>query len=367
MNIETTARLRGRALDRFHLRHVLAGAAIATVLCLQPVAAAAEDAAAASLPKVALFTTGGTIQSKGEHRQKLMEYGAGRVTPQELLDDLPELELLAKLEVTEISNIGSGGMNTELLLELAQGLNAALAEPDVAGAVVTHGTGTLEETAYFLNLTVRSDKPVVVVGAMRPFTAVSRDGPFNLYNAVRVAATPEARGYGVMILLDDTINAARDTTKTNTYRVETFVARDLGPLGFADSDRVTFYRRPIYRHTHRSEFDVTNLTSLPRVDVNYVYQESDDAVIDSFIASGAKGIVLTSGSREAVKRGREQGVVFVRSDRKGAGRVMRSARVAESGAVTSDNLPPHKARILLRLALTRTEDPEEIQRMFDEY
>jgi len=333
-------------------------------------AAGAEDAPArpaAALPRVALFTTGGTIQSKGDHRQKLMEYNAGRVTPDELLADLPELATIAQLKVTEISNIGSGGMSTELLLKLAQELNKALADPGVNGAVVTHGTGTLEETAYFLNLTVRSDKPVVVVGAMRPFTAVSRDGPFNLYNAVRVAALPDARGYGVMILLNDTINAARDTTKNNTYRVDTFVARDMGPLGFADSDRISFYRRPVYRHTSRSEFDVTNVTSLPRVDITYGYQEADGTAIDAFVAAGAKGVVLTGGSRDAIERGQKQGVVFVNSDRKGSGRVMESERVAERGLVTADNLPPHKARILLRLALTQTTDPAAIQRMFNEY
>ena len=344
----------------------------AALLALLPFAACAPDALGAdgppgALPRVALFTTGGTIQSKGDHRQKLMEYNAGRVTPEELVADLPELNGLAQLEVTEISNIGSGGMTTELLLKLAKSINAALADPGVSGAVVTHGTGTLEETAYFLNLTVQSEKPVVVVGAMRPFTAVSRDGPFNLYNAVRVAALPEAGGYGVMILLNDTINAARDTTKNNTYRVDTFVARDVGPLGFADSDRVTFYRKPLYRHTSSSEFDVSGLESLPRVDITYGYQDSDGTAIDAFVAAGAQGIVLTGGDREAIERGQTKGVVFVNSDRKGSGRVMQSERVAERGLVTSDNLPPHKARILLRLALTKTTDPKEIQRIFNEY
>jgi L-asparaginase len=196
---------------------------------------------------------------------------------------------------------------------------------------------------------------------------VSRDGPFNLYNAVRVAAQPDARGYGVMILLNDTIGSARDTTKGNTYRVDTFVAREVGPLGYADSDRIVFYRKPVYRHTTRSEFDVTNLETLPRVDVTYAYQESDGAAIDAFVAAGAEGIVLTSSDRDAVERGRARGVVFVNSDRKGSGRVMLSDRVAARGLVTADNLPPHKARMLLRLALTKTKDPAEIQRMFNEY
>jgi L-asparaginase len=343
-----------------------------TLMALLPLVACTAESngaenAAANLPRVALFTTGGTIQSKGDHRQKLMEYNAGRVTPDELVGDLPELASIARVEVTEISNIGSGGMTTELLLKLAKAVNAALADPGVSGAVVTHGTGTLEETAYFLNLTVSSAKPVVVVGAMRPFTAVSRDGPFNLYNAVRVASLPEATGYGVMIMLNDTINAARDTTKNNTYRVDTFVARDLGPLGFADSDRISFYRKPLYRHTAGSEFDVSSLDTLPRVDVTYGYQESDGMAIDAFVAAGAKGIVLTGGDREAIERGQAHGVVYVNSDRKGSGRVMQSERVAERGLVTSDNLPPHKARILLRLALTKTTDAKEIQRIFNEY
>lgn len=322
---------------------------------------------ASPLPEVGLFTTGGTIQSKGAHRQKLMEYDEGRVTPAELLGDLPELTQLAHVSVTEEANVGSGNVDAKVLLKLAKDINAYLARPDTFGAVVTHGTTTLEETAYFLNLTIKSDKPVVVVGAMRPWTAVSRDGQFNLYNAVRVAADPQARGYGVMILLNDEINAARDTTKGNTYRVDTFVARDLGPIGYADSDRIAFYRRPTYRHTTNSEFDVGGLETLPRVDVTYAYQESDGAVIDAFVAAGARGIVLTGSDADAVRRGIAEGVVFVQSDRKGSGRVVESERVAARGVVTADNLNPQKARVLLRLALTRTTDPKEIQRLFNEY
>jgi len=339
-------------------------AGLAVLLALLPVRA---DTATAALPEVRLFTTGGTIQSKGAHRQKLMEYSDGKVSPSELVDDLPELRDIARLSYAEISNIGSGGIDTPKLLLLAQQINAWLAQPEAAGAVVTHGTATLEETAYFLNLTVKSDKPVVVVGAMRPYTAVSRDGPMNLYNAVRVAATPAVRDMGVMILLNDEINAARDTTKGNTYRVDTFVARDAGPLGFADSDRIVFYRRPTSRHTAHSEFDVAKLSTLPRVDVLYAYQEADDAAIKGFVAAGARGIVGSGGYSEPLAALKGQGIVVVQSDRKGSGRVVKSEKVAAKGQVTADNLPPHKARILLRLALTRTTDPVEIQRMFDEY
>lgn len=324
-------------------------------------------AQAASLPQVKMFTTGGTIQSKGAHRQKLMEYSDGKVTPEELIADLPELKDVATVSYEEISNVGSGNIDAETLLKLAKEINAWLAKPEATGAVVTHGTTTLEETAYFLNLTIKSDKPVVVVGAMRPYTAVSRDGPMNLLNAFRVAAAPQSKGMGVLIMLNDEINAARDTTKNNTYRVDTFIARDLGPLGFADSDRIAYYRRPLYRHTYKSEFDVSKLTTLPRVDILYAYQESDGAAIDGFIAAGAKGIVSSGGYGDALKKAQDKGIVIVQSDRKGSGRVVKSEKVAAKGQVTSDNLPPHKARVLLRLALTKTTDPKEIQRMFDEY
>jgi L-asparaginase len=329
--------------------------------------AALGAAQAADLPKVKIFTTGGTIQSKGAHRQKLMEYSDGKVSPEELIADLPELKEISDISYTEIANVGSPSMTTELLLKLAKSINAWLAQPESAGAVVTHGTSTLEETAYFLNLVIKSDKPVVLVGAMRPFTAVSRDGPFNLYNAVRVAGSPKAVGQGVMIMLNDEINAARETTKGNTYRMDTFVARDTGPLGYADSDQIVFYRKEITRHTSKSEFDVSNLTSLPRVDVTYDYQEAGRTAIDAFVAAGAKGVIVTGGGRDAIKDGQAKGVVFVASDRKGSGRVVESEKQAALGIVTSDNLAPHKARILLRLALTKTTDPKEIQRMFNEY
>ena len=328
------------------------------------------DAANRALPKVALFTTGGTIQSKGAHRQKLTEYNDGKVTPAELLEDLPELASLAQVDVTEISNIGSGGMNTALQLKLVKGINAALARPDVAGAVVTHGTGTLEETAYFLQLTVKSDKPVVVVGAMRPWTAISRDGPLNLYNAIRVAATPAAAGKGVMVLLNDTIHSARFVTKNNTTRVETFVSREIGPIGYADSDGVNFYRMPLTRFTAKSEFDVSKLDALPAVDIVYGYQEASRAPIDALVAEGVKGIVFADSSPEfgkAIQAAQAKGVVIVQSDRKGSGRVITSERSAGRGVVSSDNLNAQKARILLRLALTKTTDAREIQRIFDTY
>ncbi len=334
------------------------------------VARAADAPPAASLPKIKLFTTGGTIQSKGAHRGKLSEYNEGRVTPAELIADLPELKAIADVSTEEIANIGSGGITTDHLLKLAKAINAWLATPAAVGAVVTHGTGTLEETAYFLQLTVKSEKPVVVVGAMRPWTALSRDGPFNLYNAVRTAATPEAVGKGVLVLLNDTIHSARFVTKNNTYRVETFVSREVGPLGYADSDRIVFYRAPLTRHTAKSEFDIAKLETLPDVDIVYGYQEASAAPLEALVAAGVKGIVLDD-SAPSFNRGASlalsKGIVVVQSDRKGSGRVVTSERTAGRGLITADNLNAQKARILLRLALTKTTEAKELQRIFNEY
>jgi L-asparaginase len=334
------------------------------------IACAAASAQAQGLPKVRVFATGGTISGYAPNRDMQYGYKPGSIPPDKLLADIPEAAKVADLSSEEIAETGSGGINTKILLKLAKQINAWLAQPDTAGAIVTHGTATMEETAYFLNLVIHSDKPVVLVGAMRPFTSISRDGPFNLYNAIRVAADPQARGNGVMILLNEEIQAARDVTKTNTERVNTFDTRDLGPIGFADEDRIVFYRRLLYRHTSKSEFNVDNLTTLPKVDICYGYQEGDRACIDAVVHAGAKGVVLDDnapGNRAAIKDARKKGVVFAQSDRKGSGRVLNAANVEQTGVVTADNLNAQKARMLLRLALTKTSDPNEIQRMFEEY
>jgi L-asparaginase len=205
---------------------------------------------------------------------------------------------------------------------------------------------------------------------MRPFTAISRDGPLNLYNAVRTAISPEARDKGVLVVLNDTIHSARFVTKSHTSHVETFVDRDIGPLGYTDSDRVVFYRTPLTRHTAQSEFDVSRLTSLPQVDIVYGYQEASPASITGLLKEHTSGLILNSSSpnyKPALKAAREQGVVVVASDRKGAGRLGHSAAGPAEGVITADNLNAQKARILLRLALSVTHDPMQIQRMFDEY
>ena len=325
---------------------------------------------AAELPVVKLFTTGGTIQSLGSDRLKLDDYSDGRIDGATIVENVPEASRLARIEVEEISAVSSLAMGAEQQLRLARGIMRELERPDVAGAVVTHGTTTLEETAYFLHLTVKTTKPVVVIGSMRPWSAISRDGPLNYLGAVRTVLTPEAAGKGVMVLLNGTIHSARFVTKTHTYHVETFVSRDVGPLGFADSDRVVFYRSPVTRHTGATEFDLSEIESLPQVDIVYGYQEASRASIDALTKEGVKGIVLADDSpayRNAVLEAKAAGVVVVQGSRKGAGRVVLSARAAARGEVTADNLNPQKARILLRLALTRTTDTKELQRIFNEY
>ena len=339
--------------------------AAALAAFLLPAAAPAQE-----LPVVKLFTTGGTIQSLGKDRLKLAEYREGRIDGATIVEAVPEASRLARIEVEAISAVSSTRMGAEQGLPLARQLTEELARPEVAGAVVTHGTTTLEETAYFLHLTVRTTKPIVVIGSMRPWTAVSRDGPLNFLGAVRTVLTPEAAGKGVLVLLNDTIHSARFVTKRHTYHIETFVSPDVGPLGFADADRVVLYRSPVTRHTADTEFDLDAIEELPQVDVVYGYQEASRAPIDALVEEGAKGIVLADGSpayRNAVLEAQAAGVVVVQGSRKGSGRMVLSDRAAARSEITADNLHPQKARILLRLALTRTTDARELQRIFNEY
>ena len=265
-------------------------------------------------------------------------------------------------------------------ITLANRINTIFGDdPDVKGVVVTHGTNTLEETAYFLNLTVKHDRPVIMVGAMRPATAISADGPLNLLNAIRTAVSPEARGKGVLVVMNDEINGARDVSKTNTYRVETFRAGELGLLGYVDGDTVSFYRSSTKRHTEHSEFDVSSVKELPKVDILYSYVQPSVALIKALLADGVRGIVfagtgaglLSTGEREALSPFLQMSIdsrpVVVRSNRTGNGRVVAQGEHDKWGMIPGDNLNPQKARILLMLALTKTQDRQEIKRMFQQY
>jgi L-asparaginase type II len=227
-----------------------------------------------NLPLVWVLSTGGTIAGAGASSTNLAEYKGGTILGEQLVKAVPEIQQYANVKVEQIVNIASPNITLGNLLTLANGINKIFAEdPNVAGVVVTHGTNTLEETAYFLNLTIKHDRPVIVVGSMRPSTAISADGPLNLLNGVRTAISPDARGKGVLVVMNDEINSARDVTKTNTYRVETFRSPELGYLGYVDEDKVSFYRASTKRHTVKSEFDVSGLRELPKVDIVYSYIE----------------------------------------------------------------------------------------------
>lgn len=331
------------------------------------------------LPRVALIITGGTIDSVGKDRLDLAWYieAGKRLGEGELLQQLPELESIARVEEFPFRRLPSHALVDKDWLDLVHTIHSIFDEDKADGIVITHGTNTIEETAYFLNLTLKTDKPVVVVGSMRPSSAISADGYLNLVNAIKVAADRNSRGRGALLVMNDTIYSGRDVTKNATYRVEAFQSRDLGPLGFADGDgKIVYYHQPLKKHTVDTEFDVRGLQSLPRVDMVISYVGADGTMIEAAAAAGAQGIVsaATGAGRPTPaedqafdKVYKEKGVLMCLCSRVASGRVVRSPGLAKRGFVAGDNLQPWKARALLALALTKTKDADEIQRMFDTY
>ena len=348
----------------------------ATVLAVVLFAAAP----AAQKPRVYVLSTGGTIAGQSASSTDLSNYKPGSILGEQLVKAVPQISEIADVRVEQIVNIPSHDITLANWLTLARRIQRILADdPAVAGFVITHGTNTLEETAYFLNLTIKSDKPVVLVGSMRPATAISADGPLNLLNAVRTAMSADARGKGTLIVMNDEIGGARDTTKTNTLRVETFKSPELGLLGYVDDDKVTFYRSTTKRHTANSEFDIAALSQLPKVAIAYSYVEPEPAMIRALVSAGVRGIVfagtgngaLSTVERDAIaeinKMAPSSRPVLVRSSRVGNGRVTATAQFDELNVIPADTLNPQKARILLMLALTKTADAKELRRIFAEY
>ena len=329
-----------------------------------------------SLPNVVVLATGGTIAGAAAS-DVTAGYTSGQVGVEELLNAVPQARKLANLRGEQISNIGSQDMNDEVWLKLATRVNELLAMPDVSGVVITHGTDTIEETAYFLNLVVRSDKPVVLTAAMRPATALSADGPLNFYNAVAVAANKNATGRGVLVVVNDWIHGAASLTKTSTTAVQTFMSPLSGLIGTVAYGTIEWYRNPIGKHGPSSDFSVTQSTVLPRVDVIMATEDMDGMLINASAAAGAKGIVIagvgngnmTKAALAALETQAKKGIVCVRSSRVTTGQVGRNVEVNDDtlGLVASLGLNPQKARVLLRLALLKTSDPKQIQRYFDEY
>ena len=330
-------------------------------------------------PRVYLFGTGGTISFVGETRTDFANYSyhGRQLAISEMLARVPEAQSLAAVVAEQVINVGSAEVYPSHWLTLAKRINARLAsDPDAAGAAVTHGTATLEETAYFLNLAVRDRRPVVVTGAMRPPSAMGTDADNNLLDAVRVAAAPQSAGRGALVVLNNEIQAAREVTKTDSYRLETFRSGPMGFLGYADSDgAVAYYRYPERRHTADSEFNIAHIDELPPVDIAYAYAGASGAVSDALVAAGARGIVaagLGSGGSPApfmdgLQRAMAAGIPVVLATQVGAGRVLQTRRFTEAGYIVADNLHPKKARILLMLGLTQTTNPAELQRMMLEY
>src|SRR5262245_3978864 len=334
---------------------------------------------AASRPLVHVIATGGSISGLGPHRLDYTQYPelGRRLSVEELLARIPEAGEVADVKSEDLLRVGSSSIGPAEWVRLAERIESLLgsAQPP-AGGVGTHGTASLEETGYFLHLAVKSDRPVVLTGAMRPPSALGTDADLNLLDAIRLAACPDAAGRGVLVVLNNEIHSVRDVTKTNAFRVNTFGSRDFGSLGYVDADgQVCFYRAVTRLHTNATPFDVRGRQTLPRVDIVYAYAGADGMLIDALRERGTDGIVLAgfgggtypAAFLEAGKRAVDAGIAVVLATRSTAGRVVTTPAKACAGFIASDDLMPQKARILLMLALDVTRERGAIQEMFYRY
>jgi len=338
----------------------------------------AATPAAWALPKIKVLATGGTIAG-AQATQADAGYKSGTFSVDDLIKAVPQMTNIAVLTGEQTANIGSQTMNHEVWLKLANRVNEVLAQSDVDGVVITHGTDTMEETAYFLSLVVKSDKPVVLVCAMRPATGISADGPMNLYNAVALAGSPAAKGRGPLVVINDTIHYAREVQKMHTTLLNAFESPNRGVAGVMNTGKIYFYSQNTTRHTTKSEFSLKGLTveNLPRVEIIYSYANFDGKLIDAAVAQGAKGIVLdgvgdgntTDAGIAALERAAKQGVAVVRCSRTAAGVADRNIEVNDDklGFIAGMELNAQKTRILLMLGLKKTSDVKELQQLFYEY
>ena len=346
------------------------------LLILIAVACAQLAAAQPRKPNVTILATGGTIAGAAATGTQ-SGYTSGAVTIDAMLAAVPGIKDIATVKGEQISNVGSQDMSFDIMLKVAKRINELGKDASVDGFVVTHGTDTMEETAFFLNLVVKTDKPVILVGSMRPSTAVSADGPLNLYNAVGVAVDPKAKGRGVLVGMNDWIHAAHSLTKTSTTAIQTFMSPLRGVVGVAAYGKNDWYNTPTWKHTTATEFDISNVTKLPRVDIIMAYADMEPSMINSAVSNGAKGIVIAGvgngnmnkASLEACAAAVKKGVVVVRSSRVATGLVGRNVEINddENGFIASDELNPQKARILLALALLKPPSKADLQKMFYTY
>jgi len=332
--------------------------------------------AAGARARIVIVATGGTIAGSAASTTDA-GYTSGAVAVDVLVAAVPQLQAFADVTGVQLLSIGSQDMNDAAWVTLATEVNRLLAQPDVDGVVITHGTDTMEETAYFLNLVVKSAKPVVLTGAMRPSTSLSADGPLNIYNAVGVASDPRAKGRGVLVVANDDVHGARAVTKRHTTDVQAFVSPEVGLIGVCLFDDREFSRMPARAHTTETPFSVSTGQTLPRVDVIFAHAGMSADLIDAAVANGSKGLVIagvgdgnmTTPALEAVARAVATGVVVVRSTRVGEGIVRRNIEVDDdrAGTVVSKELNPAKARVLLKLSLTQASDARQVQHLFDTY
>ncbi len=329
------------------------------------------------LPNVKILATGGTIAGSASSATS-GSYSAGQIGIQTMINAVPGIKEIADVSGEQISNVGSQDMSVEIWLKLANRINELLASDEVDGIVITHGTDTQEETAYFLSLVVKSDKPVVTTGSMRSSTSISAEGPLNLYNAVAIAADTQSVGKGVMVSLNDQIHAARDVSKMNTTNVNSFQSPIKGMLGGVFYGRLGFFREPNTKFGNTSEFSIEGIKELPRVDIVYAYADMSPDLIDMHVRAGAKGIVIagvgngnmTEATLNAAKKAYEDhGVIIVRSTRAATGWILRDNEFKDEDyhTIVSGDLNPAKARILLMLTLTKEKSLTELQDIFDEY
>lgn len=333
-------------------------------------------AQAGELPNIVILATGGTIAGSAETNIQA-GYSSGQVGVDILINAVPELKDIANITGEQISNIGSQDMNDEVWLKLAKRINELVKSDSVDGIVITHGTDTMEETAYFLNLVVKTKKPVVLTGSMRPSTALSADGSLNIYNAVAVAGDQNAADRGVLVVANDKILSSRSIIKTSATDVETFQAPGFGWIGTVHYGKANYYREPLKLHTDESEFSVDNVNKLPKVVIIYMYENCDGELIDDAVEDGAQGIVvagvgngnMTEAAVKALAEAVKKGVVCVRSSRVPTGYIGRNIELNddELGFVASYELNPPKARVLLKVALLKTKDPKTIQEYFEKY
>lgn len=327
------------------------------------------------MKKIKVLSLGGTISALGKNRLDFKDYVSGKVTGEEIIASIPEIKEIADVSITQIDNISSTAINFNHWIQLRDKIHFYLKEENYDGIVITHGTNTLEETAYFLHLTINSNKPVVLTGSQRPFSALSSDAPINFLHAVRVAANEKSRNKGVLVVLNETISCARNVTKENTYELEAFQSPQLGFLGFIEGDgQVVYYQKPLKRHTTSSIFKDVEIKFVRDVAILYSYAGATGDLIQ-YITQNKKyaGIVMagTGAGRfspredEALKLADEKGVFIVRSNRVGSGRVLDIDHYSFLRAITADNLSPQKARILLMLALQLTTTHKKIQEIFD--